>query len=240
MLLIDQILDSNKPIWVRNVHKPAGVVVLTLSDNSGRTAMETIPKVRHPVCLSARATPNMLRNSMNLRDLVQKGVLQLVTDDEANEYFRNNPDAAVDVQLAYQRLGTNDPRVAKNREIGKVGDELLHHKLSDSVTATSYSGDEFGDALTEPDPDEFDEIGVAPSEEDASVKPRVKAIMESLGTKEMNIREVKAELGSMDLSEDDLAYVVSNSTGVIEKWAKSELLKIRSRADEEELADEDE
>lgn len=230
MLLIDTLLDSGDPIWVRNVHKPPGIVVLTLVDGSGRSAVETIPKVRHPICLSARATPSMLRNSMDLRNLIQKGVLQLVTDKEAKDFFRDNPEAEEDVQLAYSRLGTHDPRVLNFR--GDGGDIVVAKADGDAAPLSKEEQQELAQS---------GEIRIRPAEEDGNVSSRVKGLLQSLSSGELRARDVKSELDTLDLTEDDLAYTVAQSSGIVKTWAKKRLASLRSQKeppDEESVAEE--
>jgi hypothetical protein len=77
-------LREGKRVWARNMTHPLGVITLTLNDRESIT----FPKTKDPVCLNDLAPEKSLLESMSLRDLVRKGVLQIVSDESAQEYFR--------------------------------------------------------------------------------------------------------------------------------------------------------
>jgi hypothetical protein len=222
---IDQILDENKPIWVRNVHKPRGLIILTMTDRSGRVQKLDIPGVKHPVCLSDRVTPDTLRNSRDLRDLIMRRVLEIVPPAEAEAYYETNPRAREDVDRAYQYLDYGNPEIRKMRETGRPEDDaLLYHKQHDAIVV----GENPGVSLSQPvDPQD---VGIADNDEDGDVQARVKVLVAALTTREKKAREVRSELEGLDLSEADLAYIVANSQGLVEKYAKQEFAARRGQS----------
>lgn len=224
---IDQILDENKPIWVRNVHKPRGNVILTLTDRSGRVQKLDIPNIKHPICLSDRVTPDTLRNSRDLRDLITRRVLELVPPAEAEAYYEANPRAQEDVDRAYMHLDYGNPEIRKMRETGKEDDELLYtHKQGEALVVGKHASG----PLTPPADDGDDEIGVVAASEDADVQTRVKVLVAALATREKKARDVRAELEALDLTDSDLAYIVANSSGLVEKFAKQEFAARRGQS----------
>ena len=224
---IDQILDENKPIWVRNVHKPRGNVILTMTDRSGRVQKLDIPGIKHPICLSDRITPDTLRNSRDLRDLITRRVLELVPPAEAEAYYEANPRAREDVDRAYQYLDYGNPEIRKMRETGREDDELLYtHKQGESLVVGKHAAG----PLAPPADDDDGDIGIVPNNEDGDVQSRVKILVAALATREKKARDVRSELEALDLSDSDLAYVVANSQGLVEKFAKQEFAARRGQS----------
>ena len=214
---IDQILDENKPVWVRNIYKPKGQIVLAMHDRSGQVIKVVLPPLKHPVCLSDRITPETIRHSTSLRDLISRKVLELVAPADAQSYYETNPHAREDVERAFSQQEYGNPEIRKMRETGKADDDLLYHKQGDAVVAGKHAAGPF----TEDDDD--GEIGVVDAEENGDVQPRVKVLMEALANREKKAREVRSDLEALDLTDADLAYVVAHSQGLVEKFAKQEL-----------------
>lgn len=230
---IDQILDENKPIWVRNVHKPRGHIVLTMTDRSGRVQKLDIPGVKHPICISDRVTPDTIRNSRDLRDLITRRVLQLVPPAEAEAYYDSHPDARDAVEQAYRYLDYGNPEIRKMRETGKADlDELLYtHKQGDAlVVGAEGAGPAHKTAINYPEIDPVIGVEVEDNNEDGDVQPRVKILMSALSTREKRAREVRTELEGLDLEEADLAYIVANSQGLVEKYAKQQFAALRGQS----------
>jgi hypothetical protein len=212
---IDQILDENKPVWVRNVYRPRGQIVLAMHDRSNQVIRVVLPPVNHPVCLTDRVTPEVIRNSTALRDLIGRKVVELVTPEEANRYYEVNPHAREDVNRAYDTMGYNNPEIRKMRETGTADDNLLYHKQGESFVAGKKEED-----LMESDDSSIGEL--VSDSDNGDVQPRVKVLMEALSQGEKKPRAVRSDLDSLDLTAADLAYIAANSTGLIEKYAKQE------------------
>lgn len=211
-LYLDDIINQREPIYVRNTSRTRGVVVLTLND-SGRTHREVIPDTRFPICLSNKATPDMIRNSQSLRQFLDAGALTLVPKDEAEAELKRPgvKEALVD---AYDRIGYKNKEVLAMRR----GEEDLsetpgvHNQLDASVAGS----------LPEQFTNEFDEnIGMAEPVSDTEVQVRVEYLVDALANKDMRSRQVKNELMAMDLSTEDLTYIIDNTAGIVQKYAKS-------------------
>jgi hypothetical protein len=224
---IDQILDENKPVWVKNIHKPRGQIVLAMTDRSGQVVKLILPPINHPVCISDRVTPETLRHSTALRDLINKKVIQLVSTTEAQVYYENNPHAAEDVHRAFSRQEYNNPEIAQLRELGNKDDELLYHKQGSAIVA----GDKPSN-LPE-DSEDFDDVKILKSDDDGDVQARVKVLVEALNSREKKAREVRSDLETIDLTDADLAYLVANTTGLVETYAKKEFATRRGQQNSE-------
>lgn len=246
MILLDSLLDSNKPIWVRNVHKPRGQIVLAMTDRSGHSQKLVIPPLRHPICLSERITPDVLRNSNSLRELISRRVLNLCSNEEALAYYADNPDARNDVDRAFSQQDYGNSEIRKMRETGNVEqDALLYHKQHDALVAGDSPAGPY--ALQDNSVDLDADIGVAEADEDSAVQSRVKILIAAISSKEKKAREVRSELESIDLEQADLSYIMSNSQGLVEKYAKQKLSELRNTSspasvgtvDAEDLDDDD-
>lgn len=206
---LDDLLDSKEPIYVRNsATKHRGIVVVTLNDGV-RTHREAIPNTKYPICLSNKATPGMIRNSRDLRSLLDREILSLVPKEVAEREL-NKEGVRQALQDAYDRIGPGSAAVRKLR--GSKEDE----------------GDEIGlapsDALL-PNGQEksFDPDNIEDEEANTDypdVQIRVQTLVESLLNRDMKSRAVKGELMSMDLTKDDLTYLIDHTQGIVQKYAK--------------------
>lgn len=213
---IDQILDENKPVWVRNIHKPKGQIVLAMYDRSGQVIKVVLPPLNHPICLTDRVTPETIRHSTSLRDLLSRKVLELVSPADAQQHYELYPNAREAVDRAFSQQDYGNPEIRKMRETGRdKEDDLLYNTTDGAVIAGRNP------ALDVEDKDDAD-IGSTPDDEDGDVQVRVKVLMEALANREKKAREVRSDLEFLDLSDSDLAYIVSHSQGLVEKYAKQE------------------
>lgn len=213
---LDDLLDNKQPIYVRNVYKTKdgkrGIIVVTLSDN-GRTHREAIPNIKHPICLSNKATPNMIRNSSQLRQLLDAQALELVPKDVAESEL-SRPGVREAIAEAYERIGYKNRDVRalkKSAEDDEVADARLQGKAvmaAPEIPAHFLASDSDG------------EIGMAEAISDTNVSARVESICESLASKEIKSRQAKNELEGLELTEADLAYIIANTTGIVQKFAK--------------------
>jgi len=217
---IDRILDSKEPIYVRNVFSKRGIVVVTLNDGN-RTHREPIPNTKYPICLSNKATADMIRNSKSLRQLLDKGVLELVPHKAAEKEL-SNPNVRQALADAYERISPSSSGVRANRtptnqddedfDAPSVDDSDIEHNAS--ISASDDVGFE-----REDDP------------ETEGVAIRVQTLVESLLSRDMKSRQVKSELMSMELSREDLSYVIDKTTGIVQRYAKEQLASSSLGAD---------
>jgi hypothetical protein len=229
---LDELLDNKQPIYVRNVYKTKdgkrGIIVVTLSDN-GRTHREAIPNIKHPICLSNKATPNMIRNSSQLRQLLDANALELVPKDQAEQEL-GRPGVREAIAEAYERIGYKNRDVRalkKTAEDDEVADARLQGK---AVAAAPEIPEHFLASDSE--------IEMAEAITDTNVSARVESICESLASKEIKSRQAKNELEGIELTEADLAYIIANTTGIVQKYAKEKYALLTGEAIDEESDDE--
>lgn len=216
---LDKAIESGDPIYVRNVNKERGILVLTLND-SGRTHREVIPNCRFPICLSNKATPNMIRNSSSLRQLLDAGALELVTVKSAEEEL-SDPSVREALTAAYEKIGYKNRDVMRLRgateEIKQEGGIVPIHDQIGSITAGTEIPQAFANEYEE-------DIGNAePETNEEEVAVRVQHLVEALASKDMKSRAVKNDLMSIDLTTADLAYIIDHTSGIVQKYAKETL-----------------
>jgi hypothetical protein len=220
-LYLDKVIESGEPVYVRNVNKERGILVLTLND-SGRTHREVIPNCRFPICLSNKATPDMIRNSSALRQLLDAGALELVTQVDAEREL-SDPGTREALSAAYEKIGYKNRDVKRlrsgsgNAKVPGTTDIVPVHQQLDAAVAgelPSAFTNEFDEDIGDADPEQGDE-------NDVSV--RVQHLVEALASKDMKSRAVKNELMSIDLTSEDLAFIIDNTSGIVQKYAKEVL-----------------
>lgn len=216
-IYLDKVIEKGEPVYVRNVNKERGIIVLTLND-SGRTHREAIPNCRFPICLSNKATPDMIKNSSSLRQLLDAGALELVSMEQAEKEL-SDPGVREALSAAYEKIGY------KNREIQRMRGGKTDISEDTVVPVHQQLGASVAGDIPQAFANEFEEdIGDAPTEsDDDSVTVRVQYLVEALASKDMKSRAVKNELMSIDLTSTDLAYVIDNTSGIVQKYAKEQL-----------------
>lgn len=224
---LDSLLDNKEPIYVRNSYVKRGIIVVTLNDGN-RSHREAIPNTKFPICLSAKATPDMIRNSKSLRSLLDKGALSLVSKDTAEKELSK---AGVREALAeaYERIGFGSSAVKKLRQ--RPDDEEV-------IVSTSANIPMMANGEERPfDPDNIEDDDSESSGDDAQI--RVQTLVESLTNRDMKARQVKADLMSMDLTEVDLAYLVSNTSGIVQRYAKEKFAELNGTHFESDDSDDE-
>lgn len=212
---LDSLLDKKEPIFVRNTYSKRGIIVVTLNDGA-RSHREAIPNTKYPICLSQKATPDMIRNSKSLREMLDKGVLSLVSRADAEKEL-SKPGVLQALSDAYQRIGVGSSEVQKLRRRVE-DDEIIGSAPSDVPLLANGEERPFNpDDIEDEDPDS----------DGSEAQIRVQTLVESLVNRDMKSRQVKSELMSMDLAETDLAYLISNTAGIVQKYAKDKFAELK-------------
>lgn len=206
------LLNNGQEIYVRNTQK--GIIVLTVYQNGSPRSIR-IPKHRHPVLLSMKASPQALSESVHLREAIYKGYLQLVDPDEARTEL-SNPNILKKVMDAEKAMGSTNPEVTRHRDNRRSAEVLNERKPGDIDPHEEIL---FDGAVDEGDPAET---------EAANVHPRVSIICSLLAEKDSgkDPKEAREELRNIEdeLEISDLEYVVENTkAGIVREWAQSEL-----------------
>ena len=228
-LSLDSLLENKEEIFIRNVHKPRGIIVLSLTDRNGRPEREIIPNTKLPISLNGRLTPEMIGNSRDLRRLLFEGVLELVEPKEALKILED-PTKREELSLAYKNATGKHIDVDKMREVEE--DKVSTYTQGSSVMAGIPS--ELQEKLSQAE----EEIGlIADDEEDSDVQTKVKTIIAQLSSEPPQIknREAKFQLSTLDLTSADLYYIINNTVaqGVVNKYAKEQLAALTGESVED-------
>lgn len=219
-IYLDKVIETGEPVYVRNVNRERGIIVLTLND-SGRTHREAIPNCRFPICLSNKATPDMIKNSSSLRQLLDAGALELVSMEQAEKEL-SDPSVREALSAAYAKIGYKNREIQRMRGKTDISEDTVipvHQQLGAAVAGEiplAFSNEYEEDIADAP-----------PESDDDSVTVRVQHLVEALASKDMKSRAVKNELMSIDLTETDLAYIIDNTSGIVQKYAKEQLAGTR-------------
>ncbi len=90
---IHALIEAKKPIWVINRSKEfLGIPMFIILDLGGRRS-EPIPPGPEPFCISDKISKKKLEDCDDLFRLIDKGVLELISDEEAKDFYKKNPDA---------------------------------------------------------------------------------------------------------------------------------------------------
>lgn len=211
-LTLDSLLDDNSPIYVRNVHEPRGIIVITLLNRSGKADREIIPNTKLPINLNDHTTPDTLRNSPDLRRLLSRHILNLV-DPKTAELELRSEEAQEELLQAYRdALGDRDA-IDKARSPEKKDINVF---LKDDIV--------MGGEEDEGKSKRKDTIDVLEDEDFIGVNPKVKTIIAELGTQEMTARTAKNKLNSLNLNYRDLSYIIEEADAtLVTKFAKKQL-----------------
>lgn len=216
-LHLDDVLGAHRQVYVRN-NKP-GIVAMTLHEANGRPLSVAIPRVKYPVCLSAKATPYAMLNSTALRSALSSEHLTLLDPDSAESEL-DKPGVRQAVRDAEVRMGYTSKDVLSHRD--QRNSNIEQYVEQDATLADPHS-----------------EIGMAPAEEplmveagmrETEVQTRVSVIVGLVVDGEKDVKEAKAELSNMqdDLSNEDLDFIVQHvPTGVLREWAREKLAERR-------------
>lgn len=83
---LDDLLDNNKKIYVRNnALKSQLFMVVELKDKNGKNRALKVPPVRFPISVSDQFSSDSIRESSDLRSLLMKQVLILVDPAQAEQ-----------------------------------------------------------------------------------------------------------------------------------------------------------
>ena len=179
---LDGLLNDGKKIYVKNTSRPMGHIVLTFVTAHGKAVPRNIPRTWIPICLTDTLSPDIIAQSNELRQFLNKGILALV-----------------DPQVAQEELKTAD-----------AAEESTRLNLSDfsqraEVTERTLTLENQFTAEANPlNPME-------PAQLADPVNNRVKSTLLRVESKDITEREAVAEFRIMqgELSSHDLTYIIS-------------------------------
>jgi hypothetical protein len=181
---LDLLLSEKKKIYVKNTSRPMGHIVLTFVTAHGKSVARNIPRTWIPICLTDTLSPEIIGQSNELRQFLNKGILSLLKPEDA-----------------LKELGKDDAI--------EEFDRLNVSEFSNKAEATDKIIGMQNQYTPESDPLN-PRLGVEGGQADP-VNNRVKATLLLVEANDLTEREAVAELRIMkeELSGHDLTYIIS-------------------------------
>lgn len=102
MLDLDTLIEEKKKIYVVNTSKPMHIMILDfINPSTGRSRSVRIPKTWIPICLSDQVPVSYIRESVDFRTYLMKGLLTLVDPSEAEKVL-STPEAKEEHDRIYK------------------------------------------------------------------------------------------------------------------------------------------
>jgi len=211
---LDSLLNEGKKVFVKNTSRPMGHIVLTFVTPNGKSIPRPIPRTFIPICLTDTLSPDVIRQSSDLRLFLNKGVIQLVDPDVATKELQS-----VEAQEELKRLNLSD--------------------FSSSATATERvskmeNQQTYVSAVNNPN-EPVEGVTVDP------VNNRVKATLLQVEAKDLTEREAVAEFRIMrdELTNHDLTYIIAQiaEEGPLKRFAYQQLSEVAAQVDRDIISE---
>lgn len=179
---LDALLNEGKKIYVKNTSRPMGHIVLTFVTAHGKAVPRNIPRTWIPICLTDTLSPDIIAQSNELRQFINKGILALVEPEVAQKELKT-----ADATEESVRLNLSD-----FSQRAEVTERSL--KMENQFTAEANPLNPMEPAqLADP------------------VNNRVKSTLLRVESKDITEREAVAEFRIMqaELTSHDLTYIIS-------------------------------
>jgi hypothetical protein len=132
---LDRLCREEKPIWVKNIKRPAMNILVEIRDPAGEPETIKLVASKHPVCLSDNYPPDMLKACKNLRKLISNGHIELM-DPEQMKGAKSAPlpRSLLDVRKKDRTAGDEKPQKgAQIIELATDSDDVLDASIKVSV-----------------------------------------------------------------------------------------------------------
>jgi len=183
---INEYFRENNDIYIRNRTHPLGIVSLALGRDNNKSF--PLPKKTDPIVLTNYFPKKDVEESTGFREMVQKGIIELLSQEEYEMYSRNSR-GRIDKE-ASKLISKTDrveptveatlPVITELTEDVNINSRVLQMMHVHNIEDTS------------------DVAGVKPTDEN-----------------------VIDELETMDLSEEDIAYILTHSRGRVKAFAQA-------------------
>ncbi|RKZ79203.1 MAG: hypothetical protein DRQ35_04640 [Gammaproteobacteria bacterium] len=210
---LDSLLNDGKKIYVKNTSRPMGHIVLTFVTAHGKSVPRNIPRTWIPICLTDTLSPDIIAQSNELRQFLNKGILALVDPETAQSELRGE-----DAQEESERLNISDfssKATATERVLS------LENQYTAEANPLNQQGPE---GMVDP------------------VNNRVKSTLLRVEAKDLTEREAVAEFRIMEkeLSSHDLTYIISSigEDGPLKRFAFQILSAHQAAVDTDVVNDE--
>lgn len=205
---LHQLVSQNLPIYVKNLTRPRGQVVLTITLNNGKNTPLKIPKTFIPINLSDHAPVDVLANCYDLSQYILKGILELQWPDEAAAELGGG-----DSQDEIRRLQLSEFSSLSKFTSKRVQDAERTEAQTKQLTASS----------------KFD----VSDTEVQTISPRVMQLIQFYKADDKTAKEILSELRIIEteLTNADCSYVVSNGpAGQVREFCQRVLAKLQPAA----------
>lgn len=201
----EEALKSDQPIWVLNNSQPKAQLIITITDPlSGKPRTMEFHRTFVPFCLSDMVPRSVLEQSLEIRNFIRKGVLKLVTEDEAMKILSSD-----DGHREHERL--NHSEYAEGN--------VLSARVKDMVSSTNLARQTAGISASDPSAN-------LTVESLASLHPKIKAWESRVLVEDLNTQGLLSELRihANEFTEADCQYLVNGKfpTEACD-WAKEKL-----------------
>lgn len=232
MIDLQELVQNNQPIYVMNqtgqfLEKPS-TYVLEIKANNKRAFTVPIPATKFPFLLSAHVPPILLKDSTEFYEALTKGILRLISPDEAKKRLAD-PMAQQVVDAAMRRFQPTKRQTRKPPELKMANTPGV---TESRVPPGANVGLSAGESTVEPGPNL--DLKLAST---GDVNPSVIQIcMDLASDKGLRDEKLMQLAGMPNLTEKDLGYVVSNCKehAKVVQWARSELANLSGLNDDYE------
>jgi hypothetical protein len=206
-LTLDGLLDGNEKVYIQNNSRKAGLLlVIQMKDKHGGNHAFKVPPTKIPICVSEQFSAESIRESTDLKIMLQKKVLVLVEPAEAEKML-----ATTEAQEETRAL--NMSVYADNAPKNAVRDSLEKLKSASNPEAAVEAADLLKNKTAL----------------ENAVADKVRGIIASFKSKEKSSKDTLTALRRIDesLSEADLTYIISQCKDetTLRDFAESTLAK---------------
>lgn len=198
-------LKSDQPIWVINNSQPKAQLIITITDPlSGKPRTMEFHRTFVPFCLSDMVPRSVLEQSLEIRNFIRKGVLKLITEDEAMKILSSE-----DGRREHERLNHSE----------YADGSVVSARVKDMLTSTNLARQTAG--ITASDPSANLTV-----ESLASLHPKIKAWESRVLVEDLDTQGLLSELRihSSEFTEADCHYLVNGQFPTEARdWAKEKL-----------------
>jgi len=213
---LDELLLAGSKIFVQNTSRPMGHIVLTFVTPNGVAIPRPIPRTWIPVCLTDTLSPDVIKQSSDLRLFLNKGVIKLVDPKEATKQLGSK-----EAQEELRRLNISDFSAEA---------DATERVLNMEVTQT------FVPAVNNPNAP-IEGVVIDP------VNNRVKATLLQVEAKDMTEREAVSQFRIMkgELTHHDFTYIISQAQeeGPLRRFAFQELAEVSAKIESDIISEEE-
>jgi hypothetical protein len=211
---LDSLLNDGKKIYVKNTSRPMGHIVLTFVTAHGKAVPRNIPRTWIPICLTDTLSPDIIAQSNELRQFINKGILALVEPETAQKELKT-----ADATEEEKRLNLSD--FSQRAEVTEKT-LTLESQYTPEANALNPQGPE---GMMDP------------------VNNRVKSTLLRVESKDITEREAVAEFRIMEaeLNPHDLTYIISQTEGEgpLKRFALG-VLSVQAAAIQQDVVEDDE